>query len=49
MRSKNAIEIRHTRSYHDRFLIIDGATVWHVGDAGREMRDGRNNPGNTLA
>ena len=28
---KNKVEVRTTKSYHDRFIVIDGASCWHLG------------------
>ena len=43
------LEVKHTNIFHDRFLILDGKTVYHIGaslkDAGKkcfavsEMKD----------
>ncbi len=43
------MEVKHTNIFHDRFLILDGKTVYHIGaslkDAGKkcfavsEMKD----------
>jgi hypothetical protein len=27
----NTIEVRHTKQYHDRFIIVDSGRVWHLG------------------
>jgi hypothetical protein len=36
----NSVEVRTTKSYHDRFILIDGAKCWHLGasikDAGNK-------------
>lgn len=28
---KNKVEIRTTKSYHDRFILLDGTKCWHLG------------------
>lgn len=37
---RNKVEIRTTKSYHDRFILLDGARCWHLGasikDAGNK-------------
>jgi hypothetical protein len=37
---KNKVEIRTTKSYHDRFIVLDGTKCWHLGasikDAGNK-------------
>jgi hypothetical protein len=37
---KNSVEVRRVGTYHDRFILIDGKTVWHLGasikDAGNK-------------
>jgi hypothetical protein len=36
----NTIEVRTTLSFHDRFILVDGARCWHLGasikDAGNK-------------
>jgi hypothetical protein len=36
----NSVEVRTTKSYHDRFILLDGAKCWHLGasikDAGNK-------------
>jgi hypothetical protein len=36
----NAVEVRTTKSYHDRFILLDGTKCWHLGasikDAGNK-------------
>ncbi len=36
----NTVEVRTTRSYHDRFILLDGTRCWHLGasikDAGNK-------------
>jgi len=36
----NTVEVRTTKSYHDRFILLDGTKCWHCGasikDAGNK-------------
>ena len=39
--TQNALEVRSTKEFHDRFIVLDNITCWHIGasikDAGNKV------------